>query len=150
MRRLRTATLALLMLLGVAQWVRFPRLNPPVEGALAAPMEVATVLRNACYDCHSNETEWPWYSAIAPLSWWVHHEVDGGRRRLNFSEWAAYASDPDTASQKLDEIAKLVASGDMAPWHYRIVHPGARLSAPQRDLLIHWATHNRVPPVSSR
>jgi cytochrome c len=82
----------------------------------------------------------PWYAIVAPLSWLVHHDVDEGRRRLNFSSWQDYASDPGTAAHKLDEIAKTVASGDMAPWHYRLLHPGARLSGEDRAALARWAT----------
>ena len=125
-------------LIGVAQGVRFPQTNPPVRGDLVAPLAVKDVLRGACYDCHSNETQWPWYSNVAPLSWLVHHEVEEGRKRLNFSDWAEYASDPETASQKLAQISKFVASGDMAPWYYRMLRRCARLSAAQRDRVIRW------------
>jgi len=148
MRRASGTLIVAGVLLGGAQCVRFARTNPPVQGDLAAPAEVQRILRNACYDCHSNQTIWPWYSVVAPASWLVHHEVDGGRRRLNFSDWADYASDPDTAAQKLSEIAKFVANGDMGPWYYRLLHPKARLTAAQRDLVIAWVNRelaNRSP-----
>ena len=122
-----------------AQFVRFDRTAPPVHGDLVAPPEVARTLRGAYYDCHSNETVWPWYSQIAPFSWLLQRDVDEGRRRLNFSEWGEYASDPGTASGKLTEIAASVAQGGMAPWYYRMLHPAARLSAAQRELLSQWA-----------
>jgi hypothetical protein len=96
-------------------------------------------LKGACYDCHSNQTRWPWYSFIAPASWIVSHHVAEARQRLNFSEWEAYASDPDTASHKLAEIADEVASGKMAPWYYRSIHREARLNADERQALIRWA-----------
>ena len=122
-----------------AQFVRFDRTAPPVHGDPAAPPEVMRTLRGACYDCHSNETEWPWYSQVAPFSWLLQRDVDEGRRRLNFSEWDEYASDPGTASGKLAEIASSVARGGMAPWYYRVLHPAARLSPAQRELLRQWA-----------
>ena len=128
-----------------AQCIRIaPRTNPPIRGDLVAgdlvaPPAVRQVLRAACYDCHSNATRWPWYSAVAPLSWWIVHHVNEGRRRLNCSEWDAYASDPDTAAQKLGEIARFVTNGEMAPWYYRALYPDARLTAEQRAIVARWA-----------
>jgi hypothetical protein len=122
------------------QLVRYPRTNPAVESDLVAPPEVKNVLHHACYDCHSNETAWPWYTAIAPASWIIHHDVEEGRRRLNLSSWADYAEDPGTRAQKLDEISKAVASTDMPPWYYRMLHPDAALSGDQRELVTRWVT----------
>ena len=122
-----------------AQFVGYARTNPPVASAVAAPPEVETVLRRACFDCHSNETRWPWYSAVAPLSWLLTRDVDEGRRRLNFSDWDAYASDPETRVYKLQQIAASVTNGSMAPWYYQVLHPSARLSAADAALLIRWA-----------
>ena len=123
-----------------AQFERFARTNPPIVSDLVAPHDVTGILRAACYDCHSNETRWPWYTAIAPLSWLIDHDVTEGRRRLNFSQWASYASDPGTVSQKLAKISQVVANGDMAPWYYRLLHPNARLAPAQRQALIRWVT----------
>ena len=64
--------------------------NPPVTGDITAPPDVAVVLRQSCYDCHSNETRWPWYSSVAPIAWVIAHGVERGRQELNFSEWTAY------------------------------------------------------------
>ena len=125
--------------LAAAQLVRPVHTNPPSDGELVAPSGTSEILRRACYDCHSNETRWPWYASVAPLSWLVQHDVDEGRRRLNFSSWQDYASDPATAAHKLDEIAKTVARGNMAPWHYRLLHPDARLSDEDRAALARWA-----------
>lgn len=142
--RLRTAVAIPSVLIGAllvgAQFVRVDRSAPPVRGDLAAPPEVTRVLRAACYDCHSNETAWPWYSSIAPVSWLIDRDVTAGRRRLNFSEWVEYASDPETAARKLEEISDAMTRGDMAPWYYRLLHPDARLTPAQRALLIRWAT----------
>lgn len=134
---------ALAMLLGVffvgIQLVPVARSNPPEEGNPDAPPAILRVLKRACYDCHSNQTRWPWYSYIAPISWVVSRHVLEARRRLNFSEWEAYASDPDTASHKLGEIADEVSTGRMAPLYYRAMHAGARLNHAERDQLIRWA-----------
>ena len=131
------------------QLVQFPRTNPPVSGELAAPAEVKAILRRACYDCHSNETTWPWYSAVAPASWVIHRDVSEGRRRMNLSSWADYAEDPGTRAQKLDEIRKAVVSGDMAPRYYLALHPRARLSESDRATLLSWVTDElHAGPVS--
>lgn len=83
----------------------------------------------ACFDCHSNETYWPWHSNIAPLSWWVQSHLDEGREEPNFSEWAS-------ADYEVDEIAESVVEGEMPPLHYKF-SPGSRnLSARKRELLI--------------
>ena len=122
------------------QVVRYPRTNPAVESDLVAPPEIKSALHRACYDCHSNETTWPWYSAVAPMSWVIHHDVSEGRRRLNFSSWGDYTEDPGTKFQKLEEISKSVARGDMAPWYYRMLHRDATLSDDQRAQLVRWVT----------
>ena len=125
--------------LAAAQLSRPVHTNPRSNGEIVAPAKTSKVFRRACYDCHSNQTRWPWYASVAPLSWLVQRDVDEGRRRLNFSSWQDYATDPETAAHKLDEIAKPVAGGDMAPWHYRLLHPGARLSDEDRATLARWA-----------
>ena len=128
------ATIAFL----VAQLVRPDRSNPAVSADLSAPPAVKDALQRSCYDCHSNQTRWPWYSAVTPFSWWIHHEVAEGRRRMNFSSWTDYTSDPGTEDQKLDEIARLIASDAMPPWYYRAMHPGARLTYGERDAITRW------------
>jgi hypothetical protein len=138
MRRVSRVGIVAGTLLGVAQFVRLPATNPPVRGSLAAPAEVESVLRHACYDCHSNETVWPWYSAIAPASWIIRHDVNEGRRRLNFSDWADYESDPETAVHKLHQIEKSVASGDMPLPYYRLLHVHGRLTAAQQGAVVDW------------
>jgi hypothetical protein len=75
---------------------------------------------------------------LAPLSWWIHHEVEEGRRRMNFSSWTDYTSDPGTEDQKLDEAARLIASNAMPPWYYRAMHPAARLTSAERDAITRW------------
>jgi len=135
----RRLTLAGALVLAAAQLVRPAHTNPPSGGDLVAPAEASKALRRACYDCHSNETRWPWYASVAPLSWLIQHDVDEGRRRLNFSSWQDYASDPETAAHKLEQIAKTVERGDMAPWYYRLLHPSARLGEEDRARLARWA-----------
>lgn len=117
--------------------------NPPERGRLQPPLAVAPLLSRACNDCHSNETRWPWYGRVAPVSWIVAHHVHDGRNHLNFSEWSEYESDPGTAAHKLGEIARLVGQGAMPPWYYRATHREARLSDADRRVLIDWAERVR-------
>jgi Haem-binding domain len=104
--------------------------NPPVTGEpawdSAATRAVAVA---ACFDCHSNETRWPWYSTIAPISWRLQRHVDEGRAKLNFSEWG-------TGEQETGDIVEMVADGSMPPWDYRLLHPEASLSEADRQALM--------------
>jgi Haem-binding domain len=70
----------------IAQFITIQRTDPPLKGDLAAPPQIKSLLRGACYDCHSHETRWPWYTYITPVSWLVEHDVERGRQELNFSE----------------------------------------------------------------
>ncbi|MFZ5439092.1 MAG: heme-binding domain-containing protein [Myxococcota bacterium] len=129
--------LGLAALLLLAQVIRPEKTNPPVTGDVGAPPEVAAVLRRACYDCHSNETKWPWYSNVAPISWLVVRDVNEGRKHLNFSEWQAY--EPGRRAHKLEETEGEVAEGEMPMAIYVPLHPEAKLSEADKQLLIEWA-----------
>ena len=83
----------------------------------------------ACYDCHSNQTVWPWYSHVAPVSWLVQFDVDKGRREVNYSEW-------DRPQREAAESAEQVQQGKMPQWYYVATHPEARLAAAEREALI--------------
>ena len=72
------------------QFIPVDRSNPPVTQEINAPPNVMTILKTSCYDCHSNETNWPWYSYVAPVSFLVASDVQNGRKRVNFSEWDKY------------------------------------------------------------
>ena len=123
--------------LAALQFVPLDRSNPSEKGQFAAPGQVETILRRACYDCHSNETRWRWYAWIAPISFLLVRDVKGGRRELNFSVWNGY--EPRRKARKLKEIIQEVQEGDMPPWYYVPVHPDAKLSQNDRDILIGWA-----------
>jgi hypothetical protein len=111
--------------------------NPPVDSDIPTSPEVKAILQRACYDCHSNETQWPWYSRIAPISWLLAWDVREGRAELNFSTWNQYSTQQQV--KKLQESWKEIAEGDMPPWLYLPVHRDARLSAADRSLLRQWA-----------
>lgn len=128
---------ALVLALVAIQLVPIDRTNPRVETEVPASTEVRSVLRRACYDCHSNETRWPWYTRIAPASWLIARDVSEGREELNFSTW-----DRLSAEDRAEAIRKsweTVDDGEMPPWFYLPLHPEARLSADDRALLRAWA-----------
>ncbi len=111
--------------------------NPPVvrEPNWDSPGTRA-VTKRACFDCHSNETVWPWYTLAAPFSWLVHRDVQEGRRELNFSEW----SDGRREGEKPAKISQQIAEGEMPPLQYRLVHAEARLTAEEKRQLIDGLT----------
>jgi hypothetical protein len=95
------------------------------------------MLRTACYDCHSNETKWPWYSRVAPFSWLVAHDVNEGRQHLNLSDWPRQF--PDRAGRRLDAIGEAVENGEMPMSKYTAIHADARLTKEDRQILTDWA-----------
>jgi cbb3-type cytochrome oxidase cytochrome c subunit len=131
----------------VAQLFRIDKSNPPITGDLGAPETVDRVLRNACYDCHSNEVRWPWYSDLAPVSWLLASDVTEGRAELNFSTWNRY--DAKKRAKKLKETIKEVAEGEMPPWYYAMAHPEARLTDHERHILSDWVRAG-VPSTGAR
>lgn len=139
LRKLLRILGALLLAAFIAiQFKSIDRSNPPVEGDVGAPPEVAAILRRACYDCHSHETVWPWYSRVAPASWLLEHDVLDGRKHLNFSKWSGY--DARRREHKLEEIVELTAAEEMPPWFYLPLHSEAKLSDADRAVLAKWAT----------
>ncbi len=94
------------------------------------------ILRKSCYDCHSNKTNWPWYSKISPISWQVNSNVKNGRNWLNFSIWNRYSK------EKREKLYKEIADAvrfKMPPAEYLLIHKEARLTPQERKLLQEWA-----------
>lgn len=112
----------------ILQFVPVDTSNPPVvsEPKWDSPQTQALV-EEACYDCHSNETKWPWYSHVAPVSWVIAREVHEGRRSLNYSEWSAYEE---------NESIETILQGRMPPRQYELLHPEARLTNADKQALI--------------
>jgi hypothetical protein len=137
MKFLKLTGLALLVILIAIQFIPVDKNNPPERSAAAAPAEVQVLLRRACFDCHSNETVWPWYSQIAPASLLIARDVKNGRKEVNFSTWETF--DEKRKARKLKEIAKEVEKGDMPPFYYLPLHPDAKLSPAERDVIVNWA-----------
>lgn len=121
----------------VLQLIPLNQTNPPVVQDVTAPGDIEAILRNSCYDCHSNETKWPWYSRIAPGSFLITRDVVEGRKHLNFSEFADL--DMFDSSDVADEIIEVMDEGEMPIVPYLLLHPSASLSDSQTNALKEWA-----------
>lgn len=121
------------------QFIPVDTTNPPVTANVEAPAEVKTILQTSCYDCHSNQTRWPWYSRIAPISWLIAHDVQEAREHLNFSEWDRLGA--DERGEMIEEIWEEVEGGEMPLWFYLPMHPEARIEDRDRQILKTWASH---------
>jgi len=136
------AGLGILVLLAAMQLVPIDRSNPPVTAEIQTPPAVNSILRRACYDCHSNETVWPWYSKIAPISWLVAFDTWEGRDHLNFSTWEAYPA--KRKAKLLKEARETVEEGEMPPWIYLLNHGDAKLSGADLEKLRNWTLQPRA------
>jgi hypothetical protein len=90
--------------------------------------DVRALAKRACFDCHSNETQWPWYASVAPVSWLLEYDVNEARKDLNYSEWRG-------PTEESNESADTVRKGTMPPFSYRLLHPEARLTRAERERL---------------
>jgi hypothetical protein len=106
------------------------------EPAFFSNSAAAQTLVRACGNCHSDRTDWPWYSYVAPLSWWIAGDVREGREKLNFSEWDAYSS--RQKRDKLESICGLISTGRMPPPLYGTMHPEAKLTAKDKEAVCRW------------
>jgi hypothetical protein len=140
--KFKTILLILVGLLVVAQFIPSDRSVPTVEPgadfltAVDAPPAIATLIKNACYDCHSYQSEYPWYAKVAPLSFWIQGHINGGRKHLNFSDWTSYPA--EKAAHKLEECFEEVQERHMPMKSYTWLHPEAKLSDEQVSALAQW------------
>lgn len=137
MKLIRWILVVLVLAVVGIQFVPVERTNPPVVSEVSAPGEVAAVLERACYDCHSNETKWPWYSYVAPASWFVTNHVEHARGDLNFSEWPTL--DLELQEHAYHDIDEQVSEGKMPLESYTWMHRDAQLSEDERQLIVRWA-----------
>lgn len=141
-RILRYVAILVVVLLIAIQFLPVERSNPPVTGLVEAPEEVLTTLRRSCWDCHSNETEWPWYAWVAPISLRVGQHVRMGRRHVNFTEWDSY--DAEELDEAYEEIAEEMEKGGMPLSDYLLIHRDAKLTRAERDRIASWADSARA------
>jgi len=139
--------IVLVCLFILIQLKRPARTNPPVdesqtiEAHTQMPPQVKDILDRSCRDCHTNKTEWPWYTNVAPLSWWITDHVDEGRKNLNLSEWGKL--DKDRQDKKLRQICDEVEDGAMPLSVYLPMHPKAKLSEQDKKTLCDWTAAER-------
>jgi len=135
------ATIAVLILI---QIIQPSRTNPPVvpsrslEAHVEVPPEVQTVLKRSCYDCHSSSTVWPWYSHVAPVSWYVVRDVKVARGHVNFQNWEAQINEQE-GKEHLGLICKLIREGNMPPADYRFMHKGTDVSPEETNAVCAWS-----------
>jgi hypothetical protein len=138
----KKTALGLLLLLVVIQFIRPPKnlSDAPADNdigmAYEIPSNVHGILKQKCYDCHSNHTRYPWYFNLQPVGWWMYKHIEDGKRELNFSEFKTYSA--KKAAHKLEETAELVREKEMPLKSYVWLHPEARLSAEEEKALIDW------------
>jgi hypothetical protein len=139
---IKAAIYIFLLLIGGIQLVRPARTNPPTDpsrtlfAAAGVPKEAAAVLERACRDCHSNDTRWPWYSNVAPVSWFVIDHVNHGRSHFNYSEWMQYSS--KDANRLVEKSCEFARDGSMPLPEYVRLHRETRLSAQDVAALCRW------------
>ena len=139
---------SMIALLVAIQLVPSGVVNPMSSRAeISAPPEIQDTLRRSCYDCHSNQTQWPWYAHVAPFSWAVARDIELGRRQLNFSEWGDYY--PATRRRKLQWMGRALQQEVMPPLSYRLIHPASRLSPQDRAQLERWIDTQLVSAAAS-
>jgi hypothetical protein len=139
---LKNIAIFLVFLLLAIQSIRIDKTTEPVNPATdfialtSANAEVANSLKIACYDCHSNQPTYPWYTNIAPVSWWIKHHIDEGSHHLNFSIWGTYKE--KRKNHKLDECIEMIEEGEMPMSSYTIMHSEAKLTDAQKLQLVEF------------
>lgn len=147
-RVLRWLLLIGVVVFAVMQFYRPAKTNPPsnpsmsVEAHTQVDTKLAAVFERSCIDCHSNKTRWPWYSNVAPVSWFVIDHVDHGRSHLNFSEWGTY--DRKRQSELLNQSCAEVKGGAMPLSSYTPLHPGSKLTMEDIGVICEWANRENM------
>lgn len=139
--------LIILIVLVIGQFIRPPHNNGTAASAtdithvVAVPDSVMQLLKTSCYDCHSNHTNYPWYSKITPVNWWLYNHIQEGKRELNFSTFATGTF--KRKNKKLQETAEQIKKHEMPLDSYLWIHTEAKLNDAQRKMIIDWANAAR-------
>jgi hypothetical protein len=138
----RKFLIGLLLLLTIAQFIQPSHNNGAAEAftdithAVQVPDSIMSILKTSCYDCHSNHTDYPWYSKITPVNWWLEHHVNEGKRDLNFSTFTNYSF--KRKNKKLEQTADLVKKHEMPLDSYLWIHTDAKLNETQIKMITDW------------
>ena len=148
---LKNISIALIFILLMVQSIRIDKTVEPVNPATdlisltSANTGVSELLKTACYDCHSNQPTYPWYTNIAPVSWWIKHHINEGSSHLNFSLWGTYSD--KRKNHKLEECIEMIEEGEMPMTSYTLIHKEAKLTDAQKMQLVDFfkALKNATP-----
>ncbi len=150
---LKIGLVVVALALAGAQLIRPTFSNPPIvpgrsiDQVMDVPAEVKSILERSCSDCHSNRTNYPWYSYITPVNWFLASHINEGRRELNFSEWGTYGD--GKKARKLKEICEMVEQDSMPLPSYLWIHRNAALSATEKTIMCGW-TRNAEASFASK
>lgn len=139
---LKNISIAFIFILLMIQSIQIDKTIEPVNpatdfiSATSANTEVARLLKTTCYDCHSNQPTYPWYTNIAPVSWWIKHHINEGSHHLNFSIWGTYSD--KRKNHKLEECIEMIEEGEMPMYSYTVMHKEAKLSDSQKLQLVQF------------
>lgn len=139
---LKNISIAIIFILLMIQSIQIDKTIEPVNPATdfisvtAANTEVAGLLKTACYDCHSNQPTYPWYTNMAPVSWWIKHHINEGSQHLNFSIWGTYSE--KRKNHKLEECIEMIEEGEMPMYSYTLMHKEAKLADSQKLQLVQF------------
>jgi len=128
--------IAILVVLFIVNSIPVKMSNPPITSDIKTPNNVKNILRESCYDCHSNETIWYWYTEFAPISWLIARDVNEGRSYLNFSTWDKYST--TEKKELLAESIETIQEGEMPMKIYALMHPEAEINKDELNVLITW------------
>ncbi len=137
-KKLKTWPAVLILIFVLIQLIPVTKTNPPVTAEIKATTEMMSILVKSCYDCHSNQTSWPWYSRIAPVSWLISRHVEEGREHVNFSEWENLT--PIQQENGKQEILKEIMNDNMPLKSYTWIHKHSVLTNENKQLIQLWVT----------
>jgi heme-binding protein len=144
----RKIIISFVLLLVVIQFFRIDKVNPesdPANDMFTVEIvsdDVQSLLKTSCFDCHSNNSSYPWYTNVAPVSWWIKHHINEAREELNFSEWGSYTLKKKL--HKLEEIEEMIEEKEMPLPSYLWIHDEAKLTDQQQKKLVIWAKKLRT------
>lgn len=148
MSRIKKILIVLLLVLVIIQFIK-PEKNLSAASSpndifahYQTPDSTKQLIKTACYDCHSNNTVYPWYSEVQPVAWWLNNHIKDAKSEINFSEFATFA--PKKADHKMKEVMDEVKEEEMPLKSYSIIHKNARLTDAQRLTIINWAKQIRA------
>ena len=133
---------ALAAILVLIQFIRIDKTNPPIDPkldfvtAVNSPVEMGNKIKAACYDCHSHNTSYPWYTNVAPVSWWIKGHITEGREHLNFSKWTEYSKEKQ--AHKLEECVEMLEKKWMPLFSYTWFHSEAKMTDVERENMISY------------